>query len=140
MLEGLGSLGASGAGGWAVVVPGRVSAEVAVARPHLVKATRVEFGEAHKRMRLERGAVCVSRGVRCFLLPLFHEEFSAQDLELRVVAARGGAGVRLDQQVLGGDWEGRVAVGAKEKKHRVWEGVQGEVGPVFRGGSWLKPW
>jgi len=47
--------------------------------------------------------------------------------------------VRLDEQVLGGDREGGVAVGAKEEEPRVGEGVQEEVGPVFQGGSWLEP-
>jgi len=90
VLEGLGGLGAARAGGWAVVVPGRVGAEVALARPHLVEATCVEFGEAHGRMRLERGAVLVPGWVRRPLLPLSHEEVFTQELKLRVSAARGG--------------------------------------------------
>jgi len=53
VFEGLGGLVTAGAGGWAVVVPGRVGAEVAFARPHLVEATCVEFGEAHERVRLQ---------------------------------------------------------------------------------------
>ena len=52
MLEGLGGLVALGAGGGAVVVPGRVGAKVALTRPHLVQASRVELGEAHERMGL----------------------------------------------------------------------------------------
>ena len=53
VLEGFGGLGAAGAGGWAVVVPGRVSTKAALARSHLVKAARVEFGETHERMGFE---------------------------------------------------------------------------------------
>ena len=52
MLEGFGGFGAAGAGSWAIVIPGRVGAVVALSRPHLVKATRVEFGEPHERMGL----------------------------------------------------------------------------------------
>jgi len=52
VLEALGGLVVAGAGGWAVVVLGLIGAEVALPRPHLVKATRVELGEAHKRMGL----------------------------------------------------------------------------------------
>jgi len=36
VVEGLGALSASGAGGWAVIVPGGVSAEVAFARPRVM--------------------------------------------------------------------------------------------------------
>jgi len=50
MLEVLRNLSAAGAGRRGVVVPGRVSAEVALPRPHLMKATRIKFGETHKRM------------------------------------------------------------------------------------------
>ena len=50
MLEGFGGLGTAGAGGGAIIVPGWVGAEVAFPRPHLVKATCVELGEAHERM------------------------------------------------------------------------------------------
>jgi len=50
VLECLGGLGAAGAGGGAIIVPGRVGAEVALPRPHLVKASCVELGEAHERM------------------------------------------------------------------------------------------
>jgi len=52
MLEGLRGLAATGAGVGTVVVPGRVGAEVTLSRPHLVKATRVELGEAHEGMAL----------------------------------------------------------------------------------------
>jgi len=39
----------------------------------------------------------------------------------------------IDEQVLGGDWEG-----AQEKHHGVWEGFEGEVGAVLRGGlGWV---
>ena len=51
----------------------------------------------------------------------------------------GGVRVCLAQQMLGGDRKGGEAMRAKEEKHRVGEGVQGQVGPVLRGRSWLKP-
>jgi len=51
--EGLRGLGAAGAGGGAIIVPGWVGAEVALPRPHLVKATRIELGEAHERVGFE---------------------------------------------------------------------------------------
>jgi len=119
VLEGLGGLGAAGAGGWSVVVLGRVGAEVALTRPHLVKATCVASGEAHERMRLRRGAVLVPGWVRRPLLTFSHEEVLTQELELRVCAARGGRRIGFAKQVLGGDREGSVAVGAKEEEHRV---------------------
>jgi len=50
MLEVLRYFSAAGAGRRGVVVPGRVGAEVTFPRPHLVKATRIEFGETHKRL------------------------------------------------------------------------------------------
>ena len=139
MRAGLGGLGAARAGGWAVVVPGRVGAKVALARPHLVKETCVEFGEAHKRMGLQPGAVLVPGWVWRPLLPFSNEEVLAQERKLRVGAARGGRRVGFAKQVLGGDWEGSVAVGAKEEEHRVGQGVQGQVGPILRGGSHLEP-
>jgi len=54
----------------------------------------------------ERGAVWVSGGIRCGLFPFFHEELPALDLQLGVAAARRGLGVKLSEQVLGGDWTG----------------------------------
>ena len=78
----------------------------------------------------------VSRGVRRGFFPLFHEEVPAEELKVRVGAARR-AGVRLAEQVLGRDRKGGDAVRAEKEEHRVGEGVQGEVGPVFRGGSRL---
>ena len=48
VLEALGGLAATGAGGWAFIVPGRVGAEVTFPRPHRVEAACVELGEAHK--------------------------------------------------------------------------------------------
>ena len=53
MFEGLGGLVTAGAGGRAVVISGRVGAEVAFSRPHLVKATCIKFGDAHERMGLQ---------------------------------------------------------------------------------------
>jgi len=45
---------APGAGGGSVpIVPGRVCSQIALARPHLMKAASKEFGEAHERMRRE---------------------------------------------------------------------------------------
>ena len=41
------------------------------------------------------------------------------------------------EKVLGGDREGAEPVGAQEKHHGVWEGVEREVGPVLRGRSCL---
>ena len=93
MLEVLAGLAASGAGGWAVIVPGWVGAEVALPRPHLVEASRIELREAHKRVGRQRGAVGVACRNRRFLLPFFHEEFLAEELKLRVGAARRGDGV-----------------------------------------------
>ena len=52
---------------------------------------------------------------------------------------RGGVGVGLAQEVLGGDRERGVAVRAKEKKHRVGKGVEREVSPVFGRCSGLEP-
>ena len=56
-----------------------------------------------------------------------------------VGGARGGLGVQLAEQVLGGDWKGVMAIGAQEKKQGVSEDVKWEVGPVLRGRSWLDP-
>jgi len=53
------------------------------------------------------------------------------ELQLRVGAARGGLGVCLAEQVLGGDRKGGVTIGAEEEQHEVREGVEGEVGPVL---------
>jgi len=105
MLEGFGGLVAPGPGRWAVVVPGRVSAEVTLTRSHLVWATRVEFGEAHEGMGLQRGGVFVAEGVRRSHVPLLHEAVPAQALELGVGAARRGRWVGLAKQGLGGDRE-----------------------------------
>ena len=55
VLEGLRGFHAAGAGGRGGIIPGRVGAEVALPRPHLVKATRVELGEAHKQMGFSEG-------------------------------------------------------------------------------------
>jgi len=41
--------------------------------------------------------------------------------------------------VLGGDWEGAKPIEAQEEQHGVQECVQGEVGPVLRGGPRLDP-
>jgi len=41
--------------------------------------------------------------------------------------------------VLGGDWKRAEPIGAQEEQHGVREGVEGEVGHVLRGGSWLDP-
>ena len=52
MLKSLGGFLAAGAGGRGGIVPGGVGAEVALSRPHLMEATRVECGEAHERIGL----------------------------------------------------------------------------------------
>jgi len=88
VLEGLRGFGAAGAGGGAIVIPGGVCAKVALARPHLVEATRVELGKAHEGVGFQRGAVFVSGGVRRNQFPFFHETVPTQKLELGVGAAR----------------------------------------------------
>jgi len=130
VLESLGGLRAAGAGSRGGIVPGRVGQEVALPRAHLVEVPRVEFGEAHKRVRLQRGAVGVSCWVRCGRLPLLHEELAAEEFQLRVGAARRRRRVGLAEQVLGGNWERGGPIRAKGEKHRMRESVQGEVGPV----------
>jgi len=93
--KGLRGLGATRAGGGDIIVPGGVGAEVALSRPHLVEASCVKLGEAHERVGFKRGAIRVSLWVRRGQFPLLHKEFPAEELELRVCAARGGSGVRL---------------------------------------------
>jgi len=90
-------------------------------------------------VRLKGGVVWVSGQVRCGLFPFLHLEVFALEFQLRVGAARRGLGLVFNEQVLGGDWEGAEPVGAQEKQHGVWEGVEGEVSTVFRGGSGLGP-
>jgi len=58
-VEGLRGPLASGAGGGFIVVARRVGTQVALARPHLVDATRIEFVKPHERMRTERRFVVV---------------------------------------------------------------------------------
>jgi len=117
VLECLGGILASGARSGGVAVPGRVGAEVAFPRSHLVKAARGELVQAHEQVGLERGAVWVSSWVRCSCLPFFHEEIPPQEFNLGVGAARGGLGVVIDQQMLGGNGEGTERVRAQEKQH-----------------------
>jgi len=90
VLEGLRGFSAAGAGGGAIVIPGGVCAEVALAGPHLVQATRVELGKAHEGVGFQRGAVFVSGGVRRNQFPFFHETVPTQEFELGVGAARRG--------------------------------------------------
>jgi len=90
VLEGHRGFGAAGAGGGAIVVPGGVCAKVALARPHLVQATRVELGKAHEGVGFQRRAVFVSGGVRRSHFPFLHETVFTQELELGVGAARRG--------------------------------------------------
>jgi len=54
-------------------------------------------------------------------------------------AAQRGLGVGLAEPVLGGDWRGAEPIRAQEEQHGVWEGVEGEVCPIFRGWSCLDP-
>jgi len=58
---------------------------------------------------------------------------------LGVGAARGRLGVVVGEQMLRGNWEGGEPAGAQHKQHGMWEGVEGEVGPVFRGRPCLEP-
>jgi len=88
-------------------------------------------------VRFEGGAERVSDRVRRGLVPFFHEEVFALEFELRVGAARGGRGVVVDDQVLGGDRLRVEPVRAQQEQHRVWEGVKGEVSPILRGRSRL---
>jgi len=53
MLEGLRGLFTARAGGRGRIIPGGVGAEVTLARSHLVQATSVKLGEAHKGMGLQ---------------------------------------------------------------------------------------
>jgi len=54
VLEGFCRSAAPGAGGGSVpIVPGRMCSQVALARPHLMKAAGKEFGEAHEGMGYE---------------------------------------------------------------------------------------
>ena len=88
--------------------------EVALTRPHLVQAARGEFVEAHwhERMGLERGAVRVSGRVWRGLLPFFHKETAALELELGIGAARGRGWVKRAEKMLGGHREGFKSAGA----------------------------
>ena len=52
MLEGFRGFCTAGAGGRAIVVPGRMCAETALPRSHLVQATCVKLEEGHERMGL----------------------------------------------------------------------------------------
>jgi len=62
MLEGFCHNAAPGASGGSVtIVPGRVCCQVALARPHLMKAAGKEFGEAHEGVGCESGEVSVIR-------------------------------------------------------------------------------
>jgi len=90
VLERLRGFGAAGAGGGAIVVPGGVCTKVALAKPHLVQATRVELGKAHEGVGFQRGAIFVSGGVWRNHFPFFHETVPTQELELGVGAARRG--------------------------------------------------
>jgi len=57
-------------------------------------------------VRLERGAVWVPGRVWCGLVRFLHEKVLAFELELGVGAARGGLRVVIDEEMLGGNWEG----------------------------------
>jgi len=82
-----------------------VGAEVALPRSHLVEAARRKLVEAHEGVGLEGGAERVSDRVWRGLVPFFHEQVLAFEPKLRVGAARGGLGILVDEQVLGGDRE-----------------------------------
>jgi len=91
--------------------------EVTLPRSHLVEVASGELVEADKRVGLQRGAVWVPGRVWRSIVPFFHEEVLAYKLKLRVGAARGGLTVLINEEVLGGDWEGGMAVGAEKEKH-----------------------
>jgi len=71
MFKGFGGLVTAGTGGWGVVAPGGVCAEVALAGSQLVKAARGKPIEAHERVGLDRGAVGVSGRVWRGLFPFY---------------------------------------------------------------------
>jgi len=64
-------------------------------------------------MRFDPGAVRVPGWVWSGLVTFFHEETPALELQLGVGAARGGLGVGLAEQMLGGDRKGAEAPGAQ---------------------------
>jgi len=113
VFQGFWGLVASGAGCRdVIVVPGGVSAEVALARPQLVQAARSEFVEAYEWMGLERGAVRVPGRVRRGVFTFFHEEAPTLELQLVVGAARGRGWVVFAKKVLGGHRKGFEPAGA----------------------------
>jgi len=63
------------------IKPGRMGCEVALARPHLMKATGQEFGEAHEGVGRERRRVGVTWGRRCERAPLQEEDCPGFSLE-----------------------------------------------------------
>ena len=82
MLKGFSRGAAPGAGGGSVSIePGRMGCEVAFARPHLMKATGQEFGEAHEGVGRERRRVGIAWGRRSERAPLQEEDRSGFFLE-----------------------------------------------------------
>jgi len=90
VLERLGGSQAAGAGSGGIAVPGRVGAEVALPRSHLVEAAHGELILAHEGMGPWRGAVWVSGRTWCGLILFFHEEVLAFEFRLGVGSSRGG--------------------------------------------------
>jgi len=119
VLKRLGGLQATGARGGDFAIPGGVGAEVALPRSHLVEATQGEFVKAHERVGLQRGAEGVPGWVWSGPVPFFHEEVLSLDFKLPVGAARGGLGVEVGNEVLGGDREGIKPILAQKAQHRV---------------------
>jgi len=64
---------ASRAGGWAIIVPGRVGLEVAFPRPGLVLSSCVKLVETDEWVGFKRGLVWVSCRVWRPDFPLLHE-------------------------------------------------------------------
>ena len=122
-----------------IIVPGGVGPEVALPRSRLVDATGGKLVEAYKGVGLQRGGVRVPGQVWRSFDPFFHEQSLALKPQHGVGAAQGGCGVVVNEEVLGGDWEGGVAIGAEEEQYRVGEGVQSKVSPILRWGPWLEP-
>ena len=90
-------------------------------------------------MGFERGAVWVPGRIRRRLVTFLHEQVFAFEFQLGVGGTLEGLGVGLAEYVLGGDWKWAEPIAAQEEEHGLREGVEGDVGPVFRERSWVDP-